>query len=274
MITTGTTTYPVVSPDGTTIDVHVRGDGRPVVIVHGTTSTHRSWDAFVDALDGRVRTYVLDRRGRLGSTDTEPYAFAREVDDLVAVVADVAEREGCDVDVFGHSYGGAIAFLAAPRCGRLRRLMLYEGWPTPDRADREVDEELLRAIEAPLAAGHPDEALRVFYRRMVRMTDAELDAVAADPAWPARVSTAATIPRELRAFGELAFDPAAAAAIRVPTLLLVGADSPDAIAADPDVVAAAIPDARIQLLPGQTHMAHVAGPDLLADAIVTFLHAV
>jgi pimeloyl-ACP methyl ester carboxylesterase len=75
----------------------------------------------------------------------------------------------------------------------------------------------------------------------------------------------------LRAFGAQALDPGWAAKISVPVLLLVGADSPDGIKANPEVVAAALPDARIRVLEGQAHMAHFTDPKSFADAVMSFL---
>jgi pimeloyl-ACP methyl ester carboxylesterase len=54
-------------------------------------------------------------------------------------------------------------------------------------------------------------------------------------------------------------------------LLLVGEDSPDEIKADPDIVAAALPDARVRVLAGQAHMAHLTAPETFADEVWSFL---
>ena len=50
-----------------------------------------------------------------------------------------------------------------------------------------------------------------------------------------------------------------------------GRDSPDEIKADPDVVAAALPDARVHVLAGQAHMAHLTDPTSFAEAVLSFL---
>ncbi|HEU4514718.1 MAG TPA: alpha/beta hydrolase, partial [Nocardioidaceae bacterium] len=66
-------------------------------------------------------------------------------------------------------------------------------------------------------------------------------------------------------------DPTMAARVRVPVLLLVGSDSPEDIKADPDVVAAALPNARIHELPGQQHVAQLTAPELLTRTVLDFL---
>jgi pimeloyl-ACP methyl ester carboxylesterase len=126
-------------------------------------------------------------------------------------------------------------------------------------------------VESLLAQGRSEELLETLYRDIVMMSEAEIRDIKAAPTWPARVAAAPTVPRELRAFAEQAFDPAGAARIAVPVLLLVGGDSPDEVKADPEVVAAALPDARIRVLEGQMHMAHLTDPETFAEEVLAFL---
>lgn len=109
------------------------------------------------------------------------------------------------------------------------------------------------------------------FREVVRMPEAEIAALRAQPAWPARVAAGPTIARELRAIPRMAFDPAQAARINVPTLLLTGSDSRDPFAADVGAVAAALPDARVVVLEGQQHVADVLVPELVATHLLAFL---
>jgi pimeloyl-ACP methyl ester carboxylesterase len=150
-------------------------------------------------------------------------------------------------------------------------LVLYEGWPAPTLAHRTTDPEVLRQLDNLLARGERARMLEAFYRDVVLMSPAEIAGLRAAPTWAARVAAAHTVPREVRAFGAHAFDPARAARITVPVLLLVGTQSPPEIQADPEVVAAALPDARIRLLDGQAHLAHLTAPETFAAEVLTFL---
>jgi pimeloyl-ACP methyl ester carboxylesterase len=105
------------------------------------------------------------------------------------------------------------------------------------------------------------------------MPEAELSALRAQPAWPARVAAAHTIVRELRAIPGVPFDPEHAASITVPTLLLTGSDSSDPFAADTGAVAAALPDARVVVLEGHQHVADILAPERFADHVLAFLPA-
>lgn len=261
----------VTSADGTMIAVFVSGRGRPLVVVPGTTSDHTSWRFVAPLLETHVAVHAVDRRGRGDSGDSPNYTLAKEYADIAAVVDAAAAASGSAVDVLGHSYGGNVAFGAATLTTNIRRLVLYEGWPVPNIAHRTVSSEAMRRLDTLLAQGRDEQLLQTFYRDVVMMTEEEINAIKATPTWPTRVATASTVPRELRAFGGQAFDPEAAANISVPTLLLVGSDSPDQIKANPEIVAAALPDARIHLLNGQTHIAHLTDPQSLAEAILSFL---
>ena len=268
--TQATLTY-VTSPDGTQIAVHVSGEGRPLVAVHGTTSDHLSWRLVLPFLEPHVAVHAVDRRGRGGSGDRPEYSIDLEYADLAAVVDAAAAATGGPVDLIGHSYGGNVAFGAARLTSNIRRMVLYEGWPVPNAAHRTTPPEVMDRLETLLSRGLPGEMLEVLYREVVKMSEEEIAALRAAPTWPARMAAAPTVPRELAAFGRQAFDPRWAARISVPVLLLVGGESPDEVRADPDVVAAALPDARIRLLERQMHMAHLTAPEVFAEEVLAFL---
>ncbi|CAN5820627.1 hypothetical protein BH23ACT5_BH23ACT5_16440 [soil metagenome] len=126
-------------------------------------------------------------------------------------------------------------------------------------------------MNALLAGGNPDAALELAYRNLVGLNEEELDGVRAQPPWPARVAAAHAIPREERAFSESRFDPERAAAVTVPTLLLVGPESP-IWKPEAEIVAAALPDARIAILEGQGHVADLLAPELVAEPLLAFLN--
>jgi pimeloyl-ACP methyl ester carboxylesterase len=269
--TTDATLTRVASPDGTEIAVFVSGQGRPLVVLPGTTSDHTTWRFVLPLLEPHVTVHAVDRRGRGSSGDCAPYSLAREYADAAAVVDAAAEATGGPVDLLGHSYGGNVAFGAATLTANVRKLVLYEGWPVPDVAHRTYAPELLRHLDSLLARGRPEEMLEAFYRDVVLMSPEEISGIKAAPTWPARVAAAPTVPRELRAFGMQAFEPELAARIPVPVLLLVGGNSPEEIKADPDVVAAALPNATIRVLDGQMHMAHLTAPETFAAEVLSFL---
>jgi pimeloyl-ACP methyl ester carboxylesterase len=57
----------------------------------------------------------------------------------------------------------------------------------------------------------------------------------------------------------------------VPVLLLTGENSSDPSKADIETVAAALPDARIEVLEGQEHVADILVPERFCERVLAFL---
>jgi pimeloyl-ACP methyl ester carboxylesterase len=257
------------SRDGTPIGWYRRGHGPPLLLVHGGLGDHHRWDALRPHLEPYVTVHAMDRRGRGASGDHPVYSLARECEDVAAVVDAIAAASGTTVDVYGHSYGGACAFGAARLTQHLGRLVLYEGWPPVDPSAWVPPADLLARLESSLAEGDRETVLETFLREAVRMTDEELDVYRRHPSWAARVAAAHTILREERAFPTVAFDAAQAALVTVPTLLLVG--EVQTLDWQVATVADHLPDARVEVLPGQAHTADLLAPGLVADRLLAFL---
>lgn len=260
----------VKSRDGTEIAYWTSGDGPPLVLVSGMTADHTTWRALSPYLEPHATVHAMDRRGRGASGDGADYDLGREFEDVAAVVDAVAEVSGSAVDVLGHSFGGLCAFGGAALTTSLRRLVLYEGWPVTDPQD--FPPGLEERLDALLAQGDREAVLEAFMREVVELSEDELSTFRAQPAWQNRLAAAHTITREHRTEAQAAFDPEQAAGITVPTLLLVGGDSPDHLKAGYEPMAAALPDVRISVLSGQQHAAHQLIPDVFAEHVFAFLH--
>jgi pimeloyl-ACP methyl ester carboxylesterase len=127
-------------------------------------------------------------------------------------------------------------------------------------------------MDTLLAEGNREALLETIMRDVVMLSDDELNSLRAMSSWQGRIDCAHTLPRELRACVKAALDPAQAAQITVPTLLLTGEASLDPAKAAIDSVAAALPDARIVVIEGQQHIADVLVPAVFADHVMAFLH--
>jgi pimeloyl-ACP methyl ester carboxylesterase len=79
------------------------------------------------------------------------------------------------------------------------------------------------------------------------------------------------VPRELEAETAYVFNPARFASVELPTLLLVGGDSPGREMDHARGVAAALPNSRIAVMPGQQLTAMYTAPDLVVSEVVDFL---
>jgi pimeloyl-ACP methyl ester carboxylesterase len=253
----------VASKDGTPIAVWRSGDGPPLVLVHGTAADHNRWAPVLPALEEHFTVLAIDRRGRGRSGDAENYALEREFEDVAAVVG----WAGDSVAVLGHSYGGVCALEAALRTDAIRRLVLYE----PPMGFLASPPHVVARLEALLAAGERDELVAYFMQQVAGLPAEQVELMRSLPAWQGRVAGAHTIPREERASREYTFEPGRFAAVRIPTLVLQGGESPEAFGVAAEAIRAALPDCRIAVMPGQRHAAMDTGTQLFTETVLGFL---
>lgn len=253
------------SRDGTPIGFWRTGQGRPLVLVHGTTADHTRWRPVLPLLEPHATVYAVDRRGRGASGDAAGYAIEHEYADIAAVVDAVADTSG-PVDLVGHSYGAICSLEAALLTASVRRLVLYE--PPILAPPRSGVDDLLVEL---LAQDRRAEVLETFFREIVGMPAEQLDLLRSLPSWPARVAAAHTVVRERLVDPPYPFDATRFASLGVPTLLLAGGDSPAFLTASTDALAAAIPGARVVTLEGQQHIAIDTVPDRFAAEVLGFL---
>jgi lipase len=203
------------------IVVHELGDpaGRPLVCVHGVTAHGGRFAGLAARLPGR-RILAPDLRGHGSSTDLPPWDVEQHVEDL----ADAIEVERADW--LGHSFGGRLVVeLAARHPGRVERAVLLDpalrvlphvgrdmaGNEHPQPSWGSIDE----AVDARLASG------RLFHTPR-RLLEEELPAFleqGRDGRFRYRHSRAAVV----AAWSEMVRPPPPWP--RIPTLLLLGAQS-------------------------------------------------
>jgi len=104
-----------------------RGDGNPILGIHGTGSSALMWEEAADELSrlGRVITY--DRRGCTRSERPEPYpttSVAEHTDDAAALLQTIGATPAI---LIGRSYGGGVAIdLAIRYPDHVQALVLLE----------------------------------------------------------------------------------------------------------------------------------------------------
>jgi pimeloyl-ACP methyl ester carboxylesterase len=191
----------------------------------------------------------------------------REAEDVAAVVAAIGEPSF----ILGHSYGGVCSLEAALLTDKVTRLILYEppiptGLPQypPGVPDR---------IQALIDRGKLEAGLEVFFREVVRMPEPELAAYRQLPGWQVRIQLAPTIPREMALDRTYRLDPEKFADFQVPTMLLLGGDSPPLFQQATQLVDATLPNSQVVILPGQQHIAMDTSPDLFEKEVLGFLLA-
>jgi pimeloyl-ACP methyl ester carboxylesterase len=71
--------------------------------------------------------------------------------------------------------------------------------------------------------------------------------------------------------GSYQFRAEALAGVRVPTLFLLGGQSPPALQEATRTAASALADSEVAVMPGQGHVAMSTGPAILLDRVIPFL---
>jgi pimeloyl-ACP methyl ester carboxylesterase len=120
-------------PGGPTLSYQEWGrpDAAVVLLLHGLTSSSRSWRNVAPALGERFRVLAPDTRGHGGSEWMRDYSFEAMRDDVARFMEQVGILAAI---VVGHSTGAVTAYdLAATRPELIRLLVLEEMLP-PDPA--------------------------------------------------------------------------------------------------------------------------------------------
>jgi pimeloyl-ACP methyl ester carboxylesterase len=153
----------VISRDGTSIACESTGVGPDVVLIGA-----RAENALLaKQLAGQFRVTSYDQRGYGDSGDAQPYAVAREVEDLEAVLRFVGRTAG----VYGASAAGALGLEAAAAGLPIGCLAVFEvpyGIKT-----REEWYAYRENLERHLAAGRRGDAFALFMK-IAGSTDAQI----------------------------------------------------------------------------------------------------
>jgi pimeloyl-ACP methyl ester carboxylesterase len=240
----------------------VSGFGPPIVLVHGTAADGATFRLLEQQLVDRLTVVTVDRRGRCGSGDEGTYSLEAEFEDLAAVVDALPEP----AVVFGHSFGANVALGASLRSSKFAKLVLME----PGRRG-DVPPVLLHELESLLERGDRKAAMRLTLLEFTRFPEEWLDDLLETPPWQERLAYAHTIARELRAYDE--YDYGDLSRFTVPTLLIVGGESPAAELAHARALASELPSAGVSVLAGEGHVAPVTAPQLVAREISQFAAA-
>lgn len=257
----------IISKDGTAIGFQRSGSGPPLLLVHGTTADHSRWSPIVPRFEQHFSVYAMDRRGRGGSGDAPAYELAREAEDVAAVVEAIGEP----VFLLGHSYGAVCSLEAALLTDKISRLILYE--PPIPTGQPQYPPDFPERMQALIDRGELEDALELFMREVVRMPEHELEVYRQLPAWQVRIQLAPTVPREMAFDRTYRFKTDEFAALQVPTMLLLGGDSPPLFQQATKLVDATLPDSRVVILPGQQHIAMDIAPELFVNEVQRFLLA-
>jgi pimeloyl-ACP methyl ester carboxylesterase len=254
------------SADGTSIGYRQLGTGPALVIVHGCIATGEQWLPVAQILAEHYTVMLVERRGRGLSGDAQDYSLSTEVADLDAVLT-VA---GVGATLFGHSYGAIVAAATAAAGADISALVLYEP-PLPVNGVDPRQSAAKSSIAEAVAAGDNDGALSMMLTGRVGMAEAEVANLRRTPTWAEMVETTPPLPRELHVIDDLVDDLDRFTTIKQGALLLMGKETARKYLDATRFLVEKLPATTLVEIPGQGHLAHVAVPDTVAEAVRSFL---
>ena len=253
------------SEDGTPIAFERLGGGEPVIVVGGALAGRATYHPLAEALSRYCTVINYDRRGRGDSGDTQPYAVEREIEDLGSLIAEV----GGTASLYGHSSGAGLVLHAAANALPIDKIVLHDApFGSGTEAERQAEQAEAEQISALLAQDCRGDAVKLFLASM-GLPPEVTDAASSDPELLANAPTIRYDPFEVlseRSRGGMT--PAEQASrVSVPTLVLVGGQSPQFMIDAARQIADALPSGRLQVLEGQEH---VVPPEVLVPVLVQF----
>lgn len=231
--------------DGAHLSVRRTGGGPPIVLVHGLSGSTRWWRLNVPALKQEHSVYSLDLSG-YGLSRGRPSRTVREAAALIAAWLD--DRDLRDVTLIGHSMGGQISLhVAAQRPDRVTSLVLV------------CASGLLRANPARTALHLPRAAWlgdRRFIGRIV------LDGLRAGPLnlWRNATDLLRDSVQDILPL------------IRMPTLIIWGERDILVPLTVGELLHAALPGSRFEVIPRAGHVAMVDAPEQFNTLVLDFLN--
>jgi len=244
-----------------------RGQEMALMLVHGFPLDRRLWAAQVDAFANMTRVITPDLRGH-GRSQVVPGPFTMEqhADDLVALLDHLKVRRAV---VAGLSMGGYVAFAFWRRYPeRVRGLILADTRAEPDSAAARAGRDAAMAkVQQTGVAAYADEMLPRLLASAsladVKIAGAAREMMAEQP--PAGIFGA------LGGLRDRADSQAILPTITVPALVIAGDADVITSPADARALAAAIPGARLVVIPRAGHLSPLENPRAFNAAVRAFL---
>ncbi|MGW4116895.1 alpha/beta fold hydrolase [Actinosynnema sp. NPDC004786] len=248
------------------------GTGRTVVLVHGNSSSGRTWRALVDGPFGeRFRCLALDLPGH-GDSPPAPAPEAYSLPGYAGNLVDfMAATDAADAVVVGWSLGGHIAIEAAPRLPDAAGFAIF-GTP-PVSSPAQLGEAFLPnpAVNIGFSPEVDEEAARAYATSFVApgstypVTGFVADILATDGA--ARAGLAASLGE-----GRFADEVAIVAGLTRPLAVLHGADE-QLVSLDylRTVPVPTLWRGEVRILPATGHAPHEEAPEVFAAVLAEFL---
>ncbi|HZS25343.1 MAG TPA: alpha/beta hydrolase [Gaiellaceae bacterium] len=262
----------IADSQGVGIAYEVRGEGEPLVLIHGLAYDRAGWGRLPELLARSFRVVLLDNRG-VGESDAPegPYAVSQLAGDTVAVL----DAAGIDrAHVFGVSLGGYVAQeLALTHSDRVAKLVLCSTGPggpkmhpMPAAGQEAFGRYPAMEREAGLQLMVENSLGERGVRDVVGLADEiyayRLEHAPSLAAWQAQAYAGATFD---------AYD--RVGAISAPTLVLAGGADNVVDPRNAELLGELVPNARVELVPERGHLLIWEDSERVAELVTEFLQS-
>lgn len=250
--------------DGT-VNAAQAGEGPPLFLFHSLLSDRASFDAIVPDLTRSHRTIVPELPG-FGRSHAVAGGLAAIADRMAEMVREASE--GVPAIVLGNGYGGFVALQMVVRHPDIaRKLVLADSGAAFSEPGREQFRNMARISGEKGLAAITDIAMRRLFApdfqasHPVLMQDRREAFLRTDlDVFRAACDALATLDLRDKLGG-----------VRVPVLVLVGEHDEATPPPMSHELAAGLPDARLEILPGCAHVPQLQAPRQFLDAVREFL---
>jgi pimeloyl-ACP methyl ester carboxylesterase len=261
-----------VEIDGFRLHYDDRGQGAPVLFLHGFSSFLQAWDGVAGDLQNSFRVIQLDLPGH-GQSDRRPADYTPAgVARTVRAFLDALHVDR--VTVVAHSWGCGVALaLALEAPDRVERLVLVDGWVFDDQANLFMRWSRAKGLGEALWNQFYDQHVELRYGMAFQEPERHMDerafaAVKRYMAYPGSEAAALAI---IRGLADLKAQQARYGQVRQPTQLIWCRDDEVARLPYGDRLADTLPDARIEVLRGCNHMPMIEQPVRFQSVLRRFL---
>lgn len=251
-----------------------RGQGTPVILIHGFNLDLNTWMKNLDALAARFEVYALDLWGQ-GYSTREPLSYGYDLfEEQLRLFMEALGLE--KASLVGHSMGGGTAIVFALRNpGRVDKLVLVDATGIPTRLPFRAKVFRLNGVAEFLMSLPTDRVRRMnlediwihdsnslseaIYRRLTRYqkirgtTESLLTILRAD--------FFNTLEEEIRELGKL----------QIPTLIVWGREDASLPVDNAQTMNGLIPGSRLQILDNAGHLANFDQADSFNELVLDFL---
>jgi pimeloyl-ACP methyl ester carboxylesterase len=261
----------ITLPDGVRLEVTELGAGEPLLLICGTSQSHRLWAPLLPALGDKYHVITFNHRGIGNSERGEgPITMTSLADDAAALL----DQLGIDrAHVLGWSLGSTVAQeLALHHPERVATLVLAATWGRTDAFQASV----FTGLSHPWRTGHRDAALAalgIAYSPELLNSPEFLPLMQQlEPLFPTTPTQMATVAEQWDA--DLAHDALQRLEqITASTLVIAGEQDLLTPAGQGRVVADRIPSARFELFtgPGSSHALLMERPGDFSELVLDHL---